>query len=101
MEHEGIDLNPKHSNPRETNGRFRVKTNKTLKYDRGMFLKFREKESITVIEPETQNSDRYNSRKLDLGVGISLNAQKNWELLRSSQDGKMLVKSINFVKFLN
>jgi hypothetical protein len=94
MEHEEIDLNQKKNNPREQNGRFGVKTNKTLKYDRGAYRKGREKESITIIDSNDQTSLRYGSG-LDLGVGISLNAHKNWEILdknplRRSQDGKLI-----------
>jgi hypothetical protein len=92
MEHEEIDLNQKKNNPREQNGRFGVKTNKTLKYDSGAGRN--KTETIAIIDTTEQTSDGLTNR-LDLGVGISLNAHKNWEILdknplRRSQDGKLI-----------
>jgi hypothetical protein len=89
MEHEEVDLSRKQNNSRVTKGRFGVKTNKTLKY----YTRARNaQETIGIIDTDNVEAHTYDYQGANIGVGISLNAHKNWEILddnklRSSQDG--------------
>ncbi len=80
MEHDNIDLDTKPNN-RQNAGRYGNKTNKTVKFSQAAASNRRKNPEIIseIIEDDTMEEWQRVFRGAERSVGVSLNANKNWE----------------------